>query len=96
MKGCCCCLVAKLCPNSFVTHMDCVAHQPPLTMGFSRPEYWSVLPFSILGNLPDPKIEPVSPALAGGFFSTEPPGKPYKEALRATICLLGISLVTER
>ena len=50
-----------------------VAHQAPLSMGFSRQEYWSELPFPILGDLPDPGIEPmslVSPALAGGFFTT--------------------------
>ena len=45
-------------------------------MGFSRQEYWSWLPFPPLGNLPDPRIEPMSlasPALAGRFFTTEPP-----------------------
>ena len=49
------------------------------SMGFSRQEYWSRLPFSKTGDLPDPGIEPVSPespALAGRFFTTEPPGKP--------------------
>ena len=44
-------------------------------MGFTRKEYWSELPFPSPGNLPDPGIEPMSPALAGGFFTTEPPGK---------------------
>ena len=43
--------------------MSCVAHQAPLSMGFSRQEYWSGLPFPFLGDLPDPGIEPVSPAL---------------------------------
>ena len=50
-----------------------VAHQAPLSMGFSRQESWSGLPFPILGDLPDPGIEPVSfasPALAGGFFAS--------------------------
>ena len=37
-------------------------------MGFPTQEYWSELPFPSLGDLPDPEIEPVSPALAGGFF----------------------------
>ena len=49
-------------------------------MGFPRQEYWSGLPFPSPGDLSDPGIEPVSPAfpaLAGGFFTTEPPGKPY-------------------
>ena len=43
--------------------------------GISRQEYVSGLPFPPLGDLPDPGIEPVSPALAGGFFTTEPPGR---------------------
>ena len=53
-----------------------VACQAPLSMGFFRQEYWSGLPFPSPGNLPDQGIKPVSPALAGGFFTTEPPGKP--------------------
>ncbi|ELR52587.1 hypothetical protein M91_18885, partial [Bos mutus] len=47
--------------------------QAPLSMGFSRQEYWSGLPFPPPGTLPNPGIEPVSlksPALAGGFFTT--------------------------
>ena len=58
--------------------LDC-NHQVPLSMGFSRKEYWSGLPFPSLGDLPDPGIKPMShtsPALADGFFTTEPPGKP--------------------
>ena len=39
-------------------------------------EYWSGLPFSSPGDLPRPETEHLSPALAGGFFTTEPPGKP--------------------
>ena len=46
------------------------AHQAPLSMGFSRQEYWSGLPFSPPGDLPDPRIKPTSPALAVGFFTT--------------------------
>ena len=45
-------------------------------MGFPRQEYWSGLPLPPPGDLPDPRNEPVSPALAGGFFTSEPPGKP--------------------
>ena len=45
-------------------------------MGFSRQEHWSGLPFLPPGDLPDPGIETVSHALAGRFFTTEPPGKP--------------------
>ena len=67
-----------------------VALQALLSMGLSRQEYWSgyhfllqgiiliqgLLPFPPLRNLPDPGIEPMSLALAGRFFTTEPPGKP--------------------
>ena len=53
-----------------------VACQAPLSMGFPWQEYWNGLSFPPLGNLPDPEIEPLSPTLAGGFFTTEPPGKP--------------------
>ena len=55
-----------------------IAHQAPMFMGFSRHEYWSGLPFSPPGDLPDPGISllsPGAPALAGRFFTTEPPGK---------------------
>ena len=56
-----------------------VAHQAPLPMGCSRQEYWSGLPFPPPGAFPDLGIEPMSPvsfALAGGFFTIVPPGKP--------------------
>ena len=47
-----------------------VARQAPLSIGFSRQEYSSGLPISSPGDLPNPGIEPSSPALAGGFFTT--------------------------
>ena len=56
-----------------------VARQAPLSMGFSQQESWSGLPFPPPGDLPIPGVEPtppVSPALEGRFFTTEPPGKP--------------------
>ena len=62
-------------PDSFATPWS-VAHQAPLFMGFPRQEYWSGLPFPSAGDLPDPGIKPASPALAGGFLTTEPLGKP--------------------
>ena len=56
-----------------------IASQPPLSIEFSRQEYWSGLSFSTPGHLPDLGIELVSlasPALAGGVFTTVPPGNP--------------------
>ena len=53
-----------------------VSCQVPLSLGFPRQEYWSELPFPSPGDLPNPGIEPMSPALAGRFFTSEPPGKP--------------------
>ena len=53
-----------------------VACHAPLSMGFPRQEYWSGFPFPSPGVLPNSGIEPVFPALAGRFFTTEPPGKP--------------------
>jgi len=52
-----------------------IAHKALLSMGFPRQEYWSGLPFPSPGDLPDPGIKPMPPALAGGFFTTEPLGK---------------------
>ena len=45
-------------------------------MEFSRQEYWSEFPFPFSGDLPDPGIESTTPVLAGGLFTSEPPGKP--------------------
>ena len=56
-----------------------VARQAPLSVGFSRQQYWSGLPFPSPGDRPNPGIKPVSPALAGRCFTTEPPGKPVRE-----------------
>ena len=55
-----------------------VAHQAPLSMGFSRPEYWSGLPCSPPGDLPDPGMEPQSPALLADSSLSEPPGMPQQ------------------
>ena len=70
-----------------------IACQVPLSMRFSRQEYWSGLPCPPPGDLPNPGIfpthgsnpRPLSPALTGGFFTTVPPVKP-----RTAISLLGI------
>ena len=53
-----------------------VAYKAPLSMGFSRQEYWSGLPFPSPGDLPDPGIELESPALQADALPSEPPGKP--------------------
>ena len=52
-----------------------IANQAPLSMGFSRQEYWSGLPFPSPWELPDPGIEPRSPALEADALTPEPPGK---------------------
>ena len=72
----CACLLSHV--WLFVT-LWTVACQAPLSMEFSRQEYWSGLPFPTPGDVPDLGIEPmshVSPALAGGFFIAAPPRKP--------------------
>ena len=53
-----------------------IAHQAPLSMEFSRQEFWSELSFPPPGDLPDPGIEPGSPALQADSLLSEPPGKP--------------------
>ena len=58
-----------------------VVHQAPLSMEFSRQEDQSGLPFPSPGNGPDPGIKPACPALAGGFFIAEPPGKSSSKSL---------------
>jgi len=55
-----------------------IAFQAPLSIGFSRQEYWSGLPFPSPGDLPDPGIEPRSPALQAESLPTEVRGKPNK------------------
>ena len=69
-----CVLSCFSCVQLFAT-LWTVARQASLSMGFSRQEYWSGLPFSPLGDLPDSEIKPrslMSPALAEGFFTTSP------------------------
>ena len=59
-----------------------VAHQAPLSMGFSKQEYWGGLPWPPSGNLPDPAIKPtslMSPALADGFFTISTTQRPTRQ-----------------
>ena len=75
---CVCVCVSRSVMTDSVTPWT-VAHQAPLSTGFPRQEYWSGLPFPPLGNIPNPRIKaasPVSPAFAGGFFTTAPHRKP--------------------
>ena len=60
----------------FVTPWTVVYHTPP-SMGFSRQQYWSGLPFPSPGDLPDPGVEPRSPALQTDALPSKPPGKPH-------------------
>ena len=66
-------LVARSCPTLATPWT--VARQAPLSMGFSRPECWSGLPFPSPGDLPDPGMEPESLASQAGSFPPEPPGQ---------------------
>ena len=65
--------VAQSCPTLATPWT--VAYQASPSMGFSRQEYWSGLPFPSPGDLPDPGIEPGSPALEADTLTSEPPGK---------------------
>ena len=69
-----CCWVAKSRPTMCVPVS--AARQPPWSMGFPGQEYWSQWPFPSPEDLPNPELESMCPALAGGFFTSEPPGKP--------------------
>ena len=65
------------CVRLFVTPWTVALPAPP-SMGFSRQEYWRGLPFPSPEDLPDPGIEPGSPALEADALTSEPPGKPMK------------------
>ena len=85
--------VAKSCPT--LCNAKTAAYQVPQFMGFSRQEYWSGLPFPFPGDLPDPGIEPRSPALQVDALPSEPPGNminPYNKTINIrkqfTVCLV--------
>ena len=71
---CCSCLVTKSCPTLWTPWT--VAHQDPLSMGFSRQEYWSELSFPSLGDLPDPGIGPASSAWEADSLLVSHQGSP--------------------
>ena len=56
--------------------MDCSPYQAPVSIGFSRQDYWSGLPFPSPGDLPNPGTKPRSPALKADALPSEPPEKP--------------------
>ena len=70
--------VAQSCPT--LCNLWTIAHKAPPSMGFSKQEYRSGLPFPSPGDLPDPGIEPRSPTLQAEtfFFTSAPPGKPFE------------------
>ena len=75
----CVCMLSRFSHVQLFATLWTVAGQAPLSMRFSRQEYWSGLPFPSLGDITNPGIKPTSPAspaLASGFFTTESPRKP--------------------
>ena len=73
------CVLSRFSHVRFFATLWTIARQAPLSTGFSRQEYWGGLPCPPPGDLPDPGVKPMSPkspALAGGFFPIQPPGKP--------------------
>ena len=73
-----------------------IASPDPLSMQFPRQGYWSGLPFPSPGDIPDPGIEPMSPSLASGFFTTEPPGKPVMVVHLSLIRVLASGIAPQR
>ena len=71
--------IYEMVPNTISeTPWTVVYHAPP-SMGFSRQEYWSGLPFPSPGDLPDTGIKPGSPTLEADALTSEPPGKPIRQ-----------------
>ena len=79
------CVCAQSCPTLMT--LWTAACQTPLSMEFSRAEFWGGLPFPFPGGFPDPEIEPASPELAAGFFTTVPPGKPIYIYMCVCVCV---------
>ena len=83
------CLVTQSCLTLW-NPTDSSVHQAPLSMGLSRPEYWSGLPCPPPGDLPNPGIEPRSPALQADSLPSEPPGKSKNTGVCSLSILQGI------
>ena len=75
------CVISRFSHVQLFLTLRTVARQAPLSMGFPRQKILEWVAISFSGNLPDPGTKLVSPALAGRFFTTEPPGKPYTSLL---------------
>ena len=75
--------------------LQTVAHQVPPSMGFSRQEYWSGLPFATPGDLSNPGIEPRSATLQVGSLLSKPPGKPKNTGVDSLSLLQGVFLTSE-
>ena len=86
----CVCMCTQSCPTLCNPNCNC---QAPLSMEFSRREYWSGLPFP--GDLPDPGMEPVSSALASGFFATAVGTHNWYTAFSGVISSWGASLIAQ-
>ena len=72
-----------------------IVHQAPESMEFSCQEYWSGFPFPSPGDLPNPRMETVSPALVGGFFTTEPLGKSFTSFTFSIFSVLCVCFFTD-
>ena len=78
-------VVQSLSPVPFFATPWTVAHQAALSVGFPRQEYWSGLPFLSPRDLPNPGIEPRSPALQAGALPSQPLGKPQRSGEKNTL-----------
>ena len=81
--GCVCAVLSRFSHVQLFATLWTLACQAPLSMGFSRQEYWSGWPFPSPGILPNPGIESGSPALQADALTSEPPGKPTAAAVAA-------------
>ena len=82
------CLITQLCPT--LCDPMTATHQAPLSLGFSRQEYWSGLPCPPPGDLPNPGIEPRSLTLQADSVLSQPPGKPMNTGVGGLSLLQGI------